>query len=120
MAAKKSRVPKDLVVTQWPFSKEQAQKNYWRLRQERRHRGHPLVVNFKNPDAAAFYQKTDDLRKFIVRECRKHADFRDMVNLALAKMQSRAKAVQIQNRQKGSERKDRNQSRRKDNEGRAV
>ena len=55
------------------------------------HRGHPLVANFKNPDAAAFYQKTDDLRKFMIQECRKHADFRYMVNLALAKMQTQGK-----------------------------
>src|SRR5260370_5129659 len=55
------------------------------------HRGHPLVTNFKNPNAAAYYQKTDDLRRFIVREFRKHADFKGMVNLALAKMQTQGK-----------------------------
>jgi len=52
------------------------------------HRGHPLVANFKNPDAAAYYHKTDDLRILLVRECRRHADFRGMVNLTIAKMQS--------------------------------
>jgi hypothetical protein len=55
------------------------------------HRGHPLVTNFKNPNAAAYYQKTDDLRRFIVREFGKHADFKGMVNLALAKMQMQGK-----------------------------
>jgi hypothetical protein len=65
------------------------------------HKGHPLVTNFKNPDTAAYYQKTDDLRRFIVREFRKHADFRGMVNLAFAKMQMQGKGSANREQAKG-------------------
>jgi hypothetical protein len=42
-------------------------------------RAQPLVQNFDKPDTPAFYQKTDELRRLIVHEWKRHADFRGMV-----------------------------------------
>lgn len=50
-------------------------------------RNHPLVQNFNNAQAPAFYQKTDDLRRMIVQEMRRHADFKGMVIRHVARMQ---------------------------------
>src|SRR5438874_1986683 len=54
-------------------------------------RTHPLVKDFNNPDAAAFYQKTDDLRRLIVQEWKKHADFRGMIEMQM-QMQRKSNA----------------------------
>ena len=57
-------------------------------------RVHPLVLNFNQPDAPAYYQKTDELRTLIAHEWKRHADFRGMVSRTVAKKQGQGKGSQ--------------------------
>src|SRR5438132_8140254 len=48
---------------------------------------HPLVKHFEDPKAPTFYQKTEDLRRLIYIEMKKHADFRNRASFLLLGMQ---------------------------------
>jgi hypothetical protein len=67
-------------------------------------RNHPLVQNLGNAQAPAYYQKTDDLRRMIVKEMRRHADFRGMVIRCVARMQPQGEGSLAQEPKKGKQR----------------
>ena len=46
---------------------------------------HPLVRNFNDASAPAFYQKAEDLRRLLNIEQKKHADFRNRVVFLIAR-----------------------------------
>src|ERR1700687_1845518 len=49
-------------------------------------RGDPIVQNYNNAEAPAFYQKTEMLRSRMLKELKDHADFRGMVIRSVAGM----------------------------------
>jgi hypothetical protein len=51
-------------------------------------RADPVVQNFNNSEAPAFFHKEDLLRQRIVKEYKRHADFRGMVIRAVAPKQT--------------------------------
>ena len=51
----------------------------------------PLVRNVNEPNAVAYYQTADDIRKLITREWKLHADFRQVVIHFVAKTQMMGK-----------------------------
>src|ERR1700732_1534241 len=51
-------------------------------------RADPVVQNFNNSEAPAFFHKEDLLRQRIVKEFKRHADFRGMVIRAVAPKQT--------------------------------
>jgi hypothetical protein len=66
-------------------------------------RDQPLVQNFNNAQTPAFYQKTDDLRTMIVREMRRHADFKGMIVRRVPQKQPQGQGSQTQEQKKGKQ-----------------
>jgi hypothetical protein len=66
-------------------------------------RGASLVTNFNNPNAVNFFHKTDDLRRMIVQQMRRHSDFRGMVIRAVDRMQVQGQGSQNQEGKKGKQ-----------------
>jgi hypothetical protein len=59
-------------------------------------RDRPLVQNFNNAQA-------DDLRRMIIRDMRRHADFRGMVIRSIARMQPQRQGSKAQEPKKGKQ-----------------